>query len=178
MIIELNDINWHVGEIVNIPRTESLLKRSGTTSYEWLIGSRYICIREATEDQRGILAKVLGQFTPNYIIMVDGHTFSKNDKDDLIDGKRFFSYPFPAMKDVKEALSILRGNPGLIHQFEEASMPIDINSKFWVSETSTHLFVIKKPQCYNVSSDSIVTASDDDAPYRLTLAYFYKREST
>ena len=128
--------------------------------------------------QRGILAKVLGQFTPKYIIMVDGQPFSKNDKENLINGARFFSYPFPAAKDVKEALDILRSNPGLLQQFGEASMHIDILSKFWVSETASHLIIMKKPQCYDASSGSVITASDSDAPYRLTLAYFYKGDLT
>ena len=176
--MEYNTNNWHAGEIVNIPRKETLLKRSGNTSYEWLVGSRYIVIREATEGKRGILAKVLGQFTPKYIMMVDGQPFSKNDKENLINGARFFSYPFPAAKDVKEALDILRSNPELLQQFGEASMHIDILSNFWVSETAHHLIIMKKPQCYDASSGSIITASDSDAPYRLTLAYFYKGDLT
>ena len=176
--MEYNTNYWHVGEIVKLPRTETPLTRNGNTSYDWIVGSRYIVIREATDSQRGILAKVLGQFTPKYIIIVDGQPFSKNDKDDLIDGARFFSYPFPAAKDVKEALDILRNNPSLLQKFEEASMHIDIQSKFWVSETASHLIIMKKPQCYDAYSGSVITASDNNAPYRLTLAYFYKGELT
>lgn len=178
MNTELKECNWHVGEIVNIPRTETLLKRIGSTSYNWLVGSHYICIRETTESRRGILAKVLGKFTARHIIQVGGQSFSKNDRDILIDGKCFYSYPFPSAKDVKEVLQILRGNPRLLQMLQEASMPIDTESKYWVSETTTRFLIIKKPQCYNALSDSITTASGSDAPYRLTLAYFYNGELT
>lgn len=176
--MESNENNWRLGEIVTIPRTGALLKRSGAITYEWLIGSRYICIREATESNRGILAKVLGQFTPKYIHLVDGQPFSKNDIENLIDGTRYLSYPFPSVKDVREALDIVRSNPGLLQRFGEASMYFDTQSRFWVRETTSRLVVIKKPQCYDASSGSVRIASDSDAPYRLTLAYFYKGELT
>ena len=44
------------------------------------MASRYICIREATAGQRGILLKVLGKTTRENIIMRGGKPFCKDDK--------------------------------------------------------------------------------------------------
>ena len=166
--------SWSVGEIVTLPRTEKLLKKSGPMVYERMIGSRYICVREATDGQHGILVKVLGKLPLSHITMVGGHPFGKDDHEDLFTGRRYFSYPFPLTKDVKEVLDIIRNNQSLIQVFEGASMHINPQSKFWVNETESHLLVMKKPQCYDASSDQTGTPSQDDAPYRLTMVYFYK----
>jgi len=150
------------------------LKKSGSTVYEQLIGSRYICVREASELQRGILVKVLGKFLPEYIMTVGGQPFSKDDSEELFESLRYFSYPFPAVKDVQEVLEILLSDPSLIQIFEGASMHVNPKSKFWVNQTESHLLVMKKPQCYDSYSEQIVTPSKDEASYRLTMVYFYK----
>ena len=174
--MESTENSWRLGEIVTLPRTEKLLKKSGSTVYERIIGSRYVCVREASEGQRGILVKVLGKFPPEHIMTVGGQLFSKDDREELFAGMRYFSYPFPAVKDVEEVLEILRSNPSIVQIFEGASMHINLKSKFWVNETGRHLLVMKKPQCYDTYSEQICTPSKDDAPYRLTMAYFFKRK--
>jgi hypothetical protein len=172
--MESTENSWHLGEIVTLPRKEKLLKESGSTVYEWLIGSRYICVREATEGQRGILVKVLGKIPPEYIMTVGGYPFCKDDGEELFSGMRYFSYPFPVVNDVQEVIEILRGNASLIQVFEDASMHINPKSKFWVNETESRFLVMKKPQCYDSYSEQIGIPSKDDAPYRLTMVYFYK----
>lgn len=168
--------NWHLGEIVTLPRTEIVLKKSASTVYEQLIGSRYICVCEATDSQRGILAKVLGKFPQEHIMTVGGQPFSKDDCEELFEGMRYFSYPFPMVKDVQEVVDILRNNPNLIQTFEKASMHINPKSKFWVNKTESRLLVRKKPQCYDASSKQIDKPSKDEAPYRLTMVYFNKEK--
>lgn len=174
MIMGPTENSWHLGEIATLPRTEKLLKKSGSTVYERLIGSRYVCVREETEGHRGILVKVLGKFPPEHIMTVGGQPFSKDDREELFAGMRYFSYPFPAAKDVQEVLEILRSNSSLIQIFEGASMHINPKSKFWVNEAESHLLIMKRPQCYDAYSEQIGTPSVDDLPYRLTMAYFYK----
>ena len=172
--MESNENFWHLGEIATLPRTEQLLKESGSTHYERLIGSQYVCVREATERQRGILVKVLGKISPKHIMIVAGQPFTKDDHENLFTGTRYFSYPFPAEKDVQEVIEILRNNPSLIQIFEDASMHINPKSKFWVNETERNFLFMKKPLCYDSYSDQIGTLSNDEAAYRLTMVYFYK----
>lgn len=160
--METTGNNWHVGEIVTLPRTEKLLKKSGLAVYERLMGSHYICVREASEGQRGILVKVLGKFPPEHIMVVGGQPFCKDDREELFVSTRYFSYPFPAKKDVEKVLEILRHNPNLIQIFENASMHVNTQSRFWVNETESHLLVMKKPQCYDVYSDQIRTPSQEE----------------
>jgi hypothetical protein len=73
--MDVNKNNWKVGELVNLPRTETLLKKRGMTRYERLVESRYICIREATDTQRGILVKAMGKVPMHHIIKVGGGNF-------------------------------------------------------------------------------------------------------
>lgn len=170
--------SWHLGEIVNLSRTAKQFKTSGSTVYEQFVGSRYICISEATEDHRGILLKVLGKYPSEDIMMVGGQPFCKDDREELFEGKCYSSFPFPAVKDVQEVLEILRSNPSLIQIFEDAKMHINPKSKYWVSETERHLLGKKKPQCYDASSEQTVTPSKSEAPYRLTMVYFNKGNLT
>ena len=174
--MEINENNWKVGELVNLPRMEKFLKKSGSTRYERLTGSRYICVREATDNQRGILVKVLGKCLPEYVKVVGGKPFTKDDHEELFEGRRYFSYPYPMAKDVKEVLGILRNNPSLLQYFQNASMHINPNSKFWVSDMAHHLLVLKKPQCYDASSDTLCSITENELAYRITMLYFFKGE--
>jgi len=176
MVKDPHKNDWKFGEIVTLPREKKTLKKSGSNTYEQLIESRYVCIREATEEQRGILAKVLGEYKPERIMMVNRQPFSKDGHENLFYGVNYFSYPFPAKKDVIEALDIIRNDQSLIQQFKKLSVHLNLQAKFWVSETASRLLVMKKPLCYDASSDELCTASNDDAPYRLTLAFFHNGE--
>ena len=105
--MESNKNNWTLGEIATLPRQEKPLKQSGSTTYVHYITSRYVCIREATDSQRGILVKVLGKFYSDQVGIVNGEPFSKDDRDELFVGHRYYSFPFPSAKDVKEVLDII-----------------------------------------------------------------------
>ena len=69
------EYNWSLGEEVTLPRTERLLKKSGSRIYHRYINSRYICIREASDDQPGILLKVLGKAMSDDVFMVSSQPF-------------------------------------------------------------------------------------------------------
>ena len=169
-----NDNNWRLGEIATLPRAAKVIKKSGVTAYARFISSRYVCIREATEKQHGILVKVLGKIKPEYVMVVGNEPFVKDEHDELFECDSYLSFPFPTTKEVREVLDIVRSNPDLIQVFKEASMRINPQSKFWVNETVRRHLIMKKPQCYDANSDTVFTPSDDDVPYRLTLVYFYK----
>lgn len=172
--METTENNWTLGELVNLPRQEKLLKKSGSTYYSRHIASRYICIREATEGQRGILMKVLGKSDGDRIIMVNGEPFSKDDREELFAGVRYFSYPFPRVTDVMEALDIIRWNHDLLRKFEEASMHVNPDSTFWVSDTVRNMLLRRKPQFLGGRDGQLYPASDDGEHYRVTFVYFYK----
>ena len=46
--MEPKENKWKLGELVALPRTNTQIKE-GRTSYEQMVGSRYICIREASD---------------------------------------------------------------------------------------------------------------------------------
>lgn len=167
-----NTSMWNLGEIVYPPRTTKLLKSRNRKLYESLIDSRYICIREATEGQYGILLRVLGKVKANHIMFVKGRPFCKDEDVELFDGMSYLSYSFPRVAELKEVLDIIRSNPNLLNHFEAASMHFNPKSLFWVNETVNNLLFMRKPQCYNASTESLSTTSDDMAPYRLTMVYF------
>ena len=175
--MEPNKNNWNLGELVTLPKQERPLKSGAMTQYGHYIGSRYICIREATDTQRGILVKVLGKCPPEFVSVVGGQPFTKDDREELFNGCHYFSYPYPASKDVKEVLDILDSTPTLLQYFQNASMHINPKSSFWLRETTKKFFFIEKPQCYDVSTDSLSTGMDDPAPYRVTMVYFSKDKS-
>ena len=166
--------NWSLGEIATLPKQERPLKKSGSTTYLQYITSRYVCIREATDGQRGILVKVLGKFYSDQVVIVNGEPFSKDDHDELFAGHRYYSFPFPSAKDVKEVLDIIEDNQDLLQKFQAASMHINPNSTFWVSDTVRNKFFLKKPQILSGRDGQLYTPSDADNHYRLSIVYFFK----
>ena len=171
--MEYNKNNWTLGEIANLPKMEKVLK-DGFTLYMHYIASRYICIREATEGQRGILVKVLGKPYSDQVGMVSGRPFCKDDHAELFEGHCYYSYPFPSARDVHEVLDILKQNKSLVDQFEAASMHINPGSTFWVNDTARNMLFLKKPQFLDSRDGQLYPASDDDNHYRLSIVHFYK----
>ena len=169
-----NEKNWTVGEIVTLPRAERALKTSGTTSYVQYIRSRFICIREAGSTQRGILVKVLGKCHADRITVEGGQPFSRDDFDEQFIGDCYFSFPFPSAKDLTEVLDILRDNETLLQRFEKASMHINPNSTFWVSDTTRNRFMMKKPQIFNARNGELSIPTNDDPHYRVIVVFFYR----
>ena len=157
--------------MVTLPRTTEIIKK-GVTSYGHLHMSRYVCVREATEGQRGILVKVLGKFSREHIKIVDGKPFCLDDHDDLFESSNYLSFPFPSTAELQEVLDIINDNPDLLQSFKEASMHINLQSKFWVNETEKHLLIMKKPLCFDAKTGLTAIPAYNDSPYRLTLFYF------
>lgn len=172
--METTENNWTLGEMATLPREEKLLKESGMKSYSHYIASHYICIREATDRQRGILMKVLGKMDSDRIMIVNGKPFSKDDREELFAGRRYYSYPFPTASTVREALDIIRNDQDLQQKFEAASMHINPDSTFWVSDTTRNMLMQKKLQFLGGRDGQLYPASDDGLHYRVTFVYFYK----
>jgi hypothetical protein len=106
--MESNKNDWKLGEIATLPRKEKELKKSFMNLYVRYIGSRYICIREASDGQRGILLKVLGKSFPDQMKLVNGEPFGMDKREEIFNGTCYYSYPFPSVSELKEVLDILR----------------------------------------------------------------------
>ena len=166
--------NWTLGEMANLKREEKGLKKGSTQSYIRYIASRYICIREATEGQQGILMKVLGKAYGDNVGIVNGEPFCKDDREELYSGVNYFSYPFPTASQVIEALNILKNNQTLLQKFEKAQMHVNPKSAFWVSDTKRSLFFKNNPQYLSGNDSQLYPADKDSEGYRITFVYFDK----
>lgn len=163
---------WRIGQIVSLAWETKLVKKNRNNSYERMIGSNYICIREATDGRYGILLRVLDKARASSIKLVRGQPFFLDECTGLFEGYSFSSYSSPSLAELKEVLAILRSNQSLLDRFEEAKMPISLQSLFWVNETARNILFMKKPLCYDPSTDSLCIASDPVEPCRLTMVYF------
>ena len=175
MLIDSNDSNWRVGEPVSLSWNYKVIKKSGEKSYAYYAISHYICVREATDGQCGILVKVLGKTSKEHILFVNGEPFCKDERDDLFKGIRYYSFPFPTMNALKEVLEIVGANEALRGRFEAESMKFNPASTFWVREAAGG-FLSKKPQYYDAASGQLCKATDNAAHYRLSIAYFNKND--
>ena len=176
--MESGENNWNVGETVTLTRSESLLKKHREKTYSFLAGGQYICVRKATDTQRGIAVRVLGQTVGNDITLVDGEPFCNDICENFSTRMRYYSYPLPTTDELKKVLELIRGNESLPDCFEGASMHFDPDATFWVQETAGHL--AKKPQYYDAKADQICKTKGDAAHCRLTIAYYniYNIEGT
>ena len=174
--MKLNENYWNLGEIAKLPRVEKNLKEGDTIFYEQFVASHYLCIREATDYQQGILLRVLGKAYPDEVKVICGEPFCQDDHVTMFDGHCYFSYPFPKSNRVKEVLDILRQSPELLQTLEDAKMHINPNGMFWVSETARNAFFLKIPQVYDSRTDQLLPASKDTLYYRISIVYFFEGE--
>ena len=173
--MESNKNNWTLGEIATLPKQEKTLKKSLTNQYVHYIASRYICIREATDTQRGILVKVLGKCNDEPIRIVNGEPFCNDFHDELFTKDSYSSYPFPSAREVQEVIEILKSNQDLLQKFESAKMHINPDSTFWVRDTTRNKLFQKKAQILSGRDGQLHTAAADDGfHYRLSIVYFFK----
>lgn len=175
MMIVSNDANWRLGELVCLKWNDEQIKKSGQKSYAYCAASSYICVREATAGQCGILVKVLGKISKEHIMFVNGEPFCKDEREDLLKGKCYYSYPFPTLNALKEVLEIINSDEALKGRFEAESMKFNPASTFWVREAAGS-FLSKKPQYFDAVSSQLCKATDNTAHYRLTIAYFNNNE--
>lgn len=169
-----NTKNYKIGEIINLPRAKRVLASSNNATYERFIGSRYICIREASIEQRGILVKVLGRASGDYAKIIKGEPFWKDDDDILFYGAIYYSYALPSADAVKEVLDIIRGNQDLLNQFEEAGMRLNPNSTFWVNKIRRSKLFFMKLQYLNGQDGKLYAANEANNHYRISVVYFNK----
>ena len=168
------EYNWKVGEVVRLPESDSVIKQGSSNVYDHIIRSNYVCVRESTEGQPGILVKVLGKFPAYNIDIVGGEPFCKDVRGELFEGNHYSSFRFPLVKDLIEALDFIRGNKELLKIFDKEGMHVNPNSTFWVRETTRHLLLLNKPQYYDAKFGSISIAQDDKMHYRLSIVHFLK----
>ena len=174
--MESNINKWSIGQKVSLSWKTKQLKKNKKNSYERMIGSNYICIREASDGHNGILLRVLDNAKASSVMLISGQPFFMDESARLFEGFSYSSYSTPSLAELKEILAILGSNSSLLVRFDEASMPINLKSLFWVNETARNTFFQKKPLCYNPSTDSLCIASDPVAPCRLTLVYFNSQQ--
>ena len=167
-----NTKNYKIGEIINLPRAKRVLASSNNATYERFIGSRYICIREAGTEQRGILVKVLGRAYGGYAKIIKGEPFWRDDDDITFYGAIYYSYALPSAEEVKEVLGIVKGNESLLRQFEEAGMHINPDSTFWVNKIKHSMLFFKKLQYLDGHDGQLYTANAADSHYRISIVYF------
>ena len=170
--MELNENNWSLGEIANLPWTSTPFKKHGSTTYRHFYTSRFVCIREADEAHRGILLKVLGKVPSHKVMMIGGEPFCKDDGDEFGVGRSYSSFRFPSLDELVEALEILHEDKSLLQILEDASMHLDPDSTFWVRESSRSILLRKKPNYYDARQKRLCPASTDAPHYRLTMVYF------
>lgn len=175
MMIVSDEANWRLGELVSLGWNYKVIKKNGDIFYAYYAASHYICIREATNGQCGILVKVLGKIPMDRIMLVNGEPFCKDEREELFMGKRYYSYPFPTLNALKEVLEIISSNEALQGRFKTASMRLNPASSFWVRETAG-TFLKKKLQYYNATSGQLCKGNDDATHYRLSIAYFNNNE--
>ena len=174
MTTETTKTKWKAGEVVTISQNTKLLKRSDKKLYSNIAIENYVCVREATKGQRGILVKGLGKVRRERIIFVNGKPFLKDERDELFVGKHYYSYPFPTVDDLKEVLDIVRDDMDIQQTLIDNGMFFYPSGTFWVSNTKSLLLGLKKRlQYYDPPTDRIVTAkSHDERHQRITIAYF------
>ena len=75
LVLDLAGSDCRLGELVTLNWNDALIKKSGQTSYAYCAVSNYVCVREATDSQCGILVKVLGRISKEFIMFVNGEPF-------------------------------------------------------------------------------------------------------
>jgi hypothetical protein len=168
--------NWKTGDIVTLQCAEKTLKTKGNSIYKEFVASRYVCVREASKGERGILVKVLGKAPDSSLEIIEDRPFAKDGVEQLLDDIIYYSYPFAKAMEIEEVLSIICHNPELLNVFESISMHIDTEATFWVRETTRNMLFMKQLQYFDASQSLICVAKENEVHYRLSIVYYYNSE--
>ena len=172
--IKTNTKEWKAGDVVTLPRGRRTLKAGDSVVYEQFVESRYLCIRAASDGQRGILVRVLGMAYSGYANIITGQLFWRDDSDSTFYGVRYFAYPMPTANEVQEVLGIIRGSKDLLQRFEEAGMYLDPDSTFWVNDTKRQMLFFRKLQYLDGRDGSLCVAGNNSTHSRISIVYFNK----
>jgi len=169
------EYDFKVGEVAVLPYEYAFVSNSGQTRYEWFVRSRYVCVREDSDSQYGILVKYMGDYASPSIIVKGGEPFCKDDKTVRLEGNTYNSYRFPTTHEVKEVLGILKGNENLIGVFKSLMMEIDPSSTFWVREMESRFPFRKLFRYYDPESDKVYSSTDKNKDHcRMAVVYFHE----
>ena len=168
--------NWKTGDIVTLQCAEKTLKTKGNSIYKEFVASRYVCVREASKGERGILVKVLGKAPDSSLEIIEDRPFAKDGVEQLLDDIIYYSYPFAKAMEIEEVLSIICHTPELLNVFESISMHIDTEATFWVRETTRNMLFMKQLQFFDASQSLTCVAKENEAHYRLSIVYYYNSE--
>ena len=168
--------NWKTGDIVTLQCAEKTLKTKGNSIYKEFVASRYVCVREASKGERGILVKVLGKAPDSSLEIIEDRPFAKDGVEQLLDDIIYYSYPFAKAMEIEEVLSIICHTPELLNVFESISMHIDTEATFWVRETTRNMLFMKQLQYFDASQSLTCVAKENEAHYRLSIVYYYNSE--
>lgn len=171
-----NKNNWTVGETVDLPRMERLLVKDRNALFGQYVDSQYVCIREESSTQCGILLRVLGKAAVEHIKIKGGVPFCKDNYDEQFYVTHYFSHPFPSRGKVNQVLDILHDNPQLMLQLGDASKTVTLDSTFWVENISRNFLLKKQLQFLDAHTRELHAASSNQLCYRLSIVYFYKGE--
>ena len=165
---------WGAGELVSLKRSTTLLKEHGTDLYSNLKSSQYVCIREATEGQDGILVKGLASIRRRHFMFVGRKPFCKDERDELFVGKHYYCFPLPTADELKEVLDIVRTDADIQQKLKDNGMHFNANGTFWVSNTKSELLGLKRDlQYYDAATGRLAVAkSIDEHHQRMTIVYF------
>ncbi|MBR1548662.1 MAG: hypothetical protein IJ637_08060 [Prevotella sp.] len=174
MNIETTKKIWSIGELAALDWNAMLLKTCGRKFYSYYHFSQYVCIREATKGQRGILVKGLGRISRKHVMLLCGKPFCKDEREDLFAGRHYYGYPLPTVDELKEVLDIVSDNTDIQQKLIDNGMFFYPEGTFWVSNTKTLLLGLqRKLQYYSPSTGSLTTAnSQAERHQRITIAYF------
>lgn len=165
---------WSLGEFVKVPHyTETIGKKDGK-KYKHLWERRYICVREATEGQQGILIKVLDRATSVQLQLMGGEPFYRDGKVVNKDRRNYYGFQFPKLEELKVVLDLLKQNELVTMKLREKWSHFDLTGLFWIRELKSRFFGFqKKPQYYdNKTKQVAVGKGGNKRIQRISIIYF------
>lgn len=172
-MLQNENLECKLGEVVNLPHSSVLVKKTRLKSYEYVTESRYICVRERGANQPGLLLKVLGPCAAEDMLMIHGEPFCKDDKLEGFSEDTYYSYRFPTEEEVRQVLDIVAHHDALRQKLKEAHMRLDINGRFWTREVTSRFLLLKKALCFDTKTQSLLRPAHADTPcQRLTVELF------
>lgn len=165
---------WCVGDLVTLPRKVAFIEKRGIRVYEYFSRSKYVCVRERTAEQPGLLVKLLGRCDAEELMRVNYELFSKDDKVEGFNANHYCCYRFPTADQVQEVLDIIEDNDQLRQQFEAVGMIWSPDAFYWVRNVKRKLLgLCWAPQYYNPFNKQTIPADKKSAThYRMAVVTF------
>ncbi|MCR4852225.1 MAG: hypothetical protein K5893_01370 [Prevotella sp.] len=164
---------WKVGNLVAPGLMFRKICHYGGKIYMNFVDSKFVCIREATASEPGVLVKVLNSCDQSRFLFRKGEPFVKDYKNVNFESPvEYCSFRLPTVEEIKFVLSIAKSDKTLGEMLSDRGLSPYEPATYWTRDISRSI-IGRHVKFYDSATGEVKSESGDDTErIRITVVYF------